>query len=308
VQRASTTDEQTSVSTLGRRLDVAGRRLADRHHVAPAWTGVLAPVLARTQSHVGWHATRFERRESAPGSAPVPGSVRLPPSTGRTTGAVDLRAGGGLVPLAAETAGEPARAVRRPAPGRSLPSDVRAALRAVSGPGADVLRVHDDAGADLLARSASADAVTAGRDIHLRAGRGRTDEPDGLALLAHEATHVTAALDPAAGARRLRPGGAAVEETAAGAAEGRALRTAERSAPPPERRSSPPDGTPQPAVPTTAPAAAAPAALPHAGAMLAAVDRELPAAPTTPLDVEALRRGLVEDLMRQLRTEFERGA
>jgi hypothetical protein len=188
-------------------------------------------------------------------------------------------------------------------------------LRAVSGTGADVLRVHEDVGSDLRARAAGADAVTTGRDVHLRAGRGRPDEPAGLALLAHEATHVTAALDPAAGARRSRPGGPAAEEAAARAAEARAadvraadvraMRAAERSARGPDHRQVPPHGPHARTVPQ-GPSAAPPGAVPHASAMTAAVDRELPA--PVPFDVEELRRGLVEDLMRQLRSEFERGA
>lgn len=53
---------------------------------------------------------------------------------------------------------------------------------------ADV-RVHDDAGADALARELGALALTVGDDIFFRAGRYEPATPAGLHLLAHEAAH-----------------------------------------------------------------------------------------------------------------------
>jgi hypothetical protein len=51
-------------------------------------------------------------------------------------------------------------------------------------------RIHTDVAADRIARGLGADAVTIGREIFFRAGRFDTQTPRGLALLAHELTHV----------------------------------------------------------------------------------------------------------------------
>jgi hypothetical protein len=186
--------------------------------------------------------------------------------------------------------------------GRPLSPDVRRTLHDVLGPGAgraaDALRVHDGAAADTLARAHRADAVTVGRDVHFRRGRYRPSDDAGFALLVHEATHVLALLEPGAAWHRATGGGRRDEEARAQAAE-RAGRAAPRS--------------PLPAVPRAARAAAPPvpnpvptSPTPHP--MTAVQDRDVtPAAAAAP-DLEALRRGLVDELMRRLRTEFERGA
>jgi hypothetical protein len=59
-------------------------------------------------------------------------------------------------------------------------------------------RVLDDAGADRVARSHGAEAVTLGHEIFFRSGRLDPGSPRGLALLAHELTHVW---------QQARPGG-----------------------------------------------------------------------------------------------------
>jgi hypothetical protein len=66
------------------------------------------------------------------------------------------------------------------------------------------VRVHTDTDADLLARSVDAVAFTSGQDIFFRDGAYNPGTPEGLRLLAHEATHtVQQSNGPVAGS--LRP-------------------------------------------------------------------------------------------------------
>jgi hypothetical protein len=204
-----------------------------------------------------------------------------------------------------------------------------------------MLRVHDDAAADRMARAHSADAVTVGGDVYFRDGRYRPDEPSGFGLLAHETTHVSAALETG-GAGRASEDGRVAEEDLARARE-RPM-SDDVSAPSGAGGSPHRSGDPGARIPlttwseagsagmrptivptagdgsasavtadvggrATAVHAASPAGAVPAGAvpMAAAVDR--PADPAQPaLDVEALRRDLLADLMSRLRTDFERGA
>jgi hypothetical protein len=73
--------------------------------------------------------------------------------------------------------------------GQSLAPEVRGRLE--PGLGADLagVRVHTDAEADGLARATGAVAFTTGADIFFRSGAYEPGSPDGLQLLAHEATH-----------------------------------------------------------------------------------------------------------------------
>ncbi|MEK7215047.1 MAG: DUF4157 domain-containing protein, partial [Chloroflexota bacterium] len=61
-----------------------------------------------------------------------------------------------------------------------------------SGLGADLsgVRIHADSEADRLARAVDAAAFTTGTDIFFRSGNYQPDAPEGLRMLAHEATHV----------------------------------------------------------------------------------------------------------------------
>ena len=203
--------------------------------------------------------------------------------------------------------GEPRLAADDPEPdvaeyGRQLPASVRERLRADVGDAADALRIHDDDRADRVAAHHDADAVTTGSDVFFRHGRYRPHDGDGLALLAHEATHVSQALRPNGAWRSPLADDVAAEESAAIAVErsvrrpfvaqravsGHAVTAARRLA-----------------GPMTAPAAtAAPAPRP----MTAAVDRPLDSSPTAPpFNMEDLRQSLARDLLRQIRSELERG-
>jgi hypothetical protein len=316
------TENDRQADTLGARLDNAARRLAARHLVAYAWASGLAPALERAAELTEIFQDRFDRFEqdeqppvSRPGMPPlhdVPGrgqgrAARPPARPPFGTGS----AAGDGIQAATEDAGQP------------LPSDLRARLREVAGPGAEALRVHHDGAADIKARIHRADAVTTGRDVHIRDGLFRPDEPVGFALLAHEAAHVTALLGQGGAARRDAAGGRRAEEEAALAREqeardrfGEAARAATPAGPAvtarfpagpaphhaaPAALPFPADHAPGAALAQASPTGPAAAAYP----MTAPADRDLPRQP--PFDVEELRRQLISDLMRQLRTEFERG-
>ena len=315
---SGTADDGPLPSTLGERLDAAGRRLVARHLVARPWAASLQPALQRVADLDTRYGRRFERREDPPAGhvvarrpAPLPPDLVHVPERAVPERAVPEIA----APASSGPAGPGGPAA---APGRPLPADIRARLRDVAGAGADALRVHTSPAADAAARAHRADAVTVGTDVHLRAGRLRPDEPAGFALLAHEASHVTALLDPGRVWRRAVAGGAGQEEDAALATEAAAWQRAARGGPAPGAAGRPPVPAgpgPQRLLPASPPAR--PAGQPGGDARPAeghpAQARPMPApsdrdtAPAAPFDVEELRRSLVSDLMRQLRTDFERG-
>jgi Domain of unknown function (DUF4157) len=316
-------DDPARLPTLGERLAVLGLLLRDRHLPVYAWAASFAPLLRRLEDLDRSWADRFERDESG-----QPKAIALLP--GRLSAEREIGAPG-HAPTAQPTPGPQVTSPEPHGPARPvLPADVRARLRAVAGPGADRMRVRADATADALARTWRADAITIGTEVHVRSGRFRPDTPAGFALLAHEARHVTALLGRDGGARRATPHGVAAEEDAALRVErlARSDRLPARAA-----RSGAPDHGPgpraargalpvpegptarsHPAVPGRPPSASASAASWPGGdpgatvPMRADVDRDEGApAVGVPFDVEGLRRSLIDDLMRRLRSDFERG-
>ena len=179
--------------------------------------------------------------------------------------------------------------------GEPLPADVNQRLRAVVGSGIDPLRIHRDPEADALARAHRADAVTVGTDVFFRSGRFDPGAPRGFALLAHEAVHVREFSQPGAGWRRS-------SELSVGEEEARASRL--------ERLAR--GGTPQPAPsersarPAPAALSSAPVAAPALRPMAALTDRN-EAGPPPAASGDTLRQGLYRDLLRQIRSEMERG-
>jgi hypothetical protein len=275
-----------------------GRRLNARFVPSFPWAGPLSAAIHRAVTLSASHHSRFDRIEMSPGDArhrPHPAAPGRYPSHLPSSG-VDS--------------------------GRPLPAALRSRLRDITGASAEVLRVHDDAPADALARARQADAVTVGHNVYFAHGRFQPHDPRGFGLLVHEATHVQALLQPDTAWRRATGAGRGEEEATALARERAATaypgslapdRQRSRTAPP--TRTWLPGGTAPPVVashrsalhgaaPTPIPSSA-PATVP----MAAASGRDPAAA--APWDVAALRRELladvVDDLRRRLRTEFERG-
>jgi hypothetical protein len=203
-------------------------------------------------------------------------------------------------------AAEPEWPVRQGDPDSSheLSGDVTERLRAVVGPDLPRLRVRSDATADAIARAHNADAVTIGEEIHFRDGRLAPAEPEGFALLAHEAWHVRQN-STAASWDRATAGGRAAEEHQAHAQELAALNgSLPRVASDPRHQTSVPapapvshpDSPPQ-ALTTTA-----------ATPMTAATGRTIePAAPAAFPDVAELSETIYRDLLRRIRSDVERG-
>jgi hypothetical protein len=351
------TNDEDAVPTLGRRLDAVARARVRALAPRPAWVAPLAVALHRSEEVADVLGERFERTERQPrGTGELPADL------------ADLLAGSGTrAAPGAWAAGErPAQAVpQRPAAGgderlpppeaeawpaeaapggdepdgelRALPADVRSRLHQEVGPAADLMRVHTGPRADTLARAADADAVTVGQDIHLRQGRWAPRREEGVALLAHEATHVAALLDRGTAAWRRAVGEDAEEalararersllghdpglpRTVPGGGAGlptvlEALAAPRRSAPEPAAPGFLPVPAPLAAAPhhtlaagPAAPAGALPGATVAAPARRAGVERDLAPAASVP-DLEALRRGVIAEVMQRLRSEIERGA
>lgn len=290
------------LETLGERLDVLARALVGRHVPVYAWAGGSGPVLERAEQLSGSWAQRFERDETGAHHR----ELATPPARSAAS-ARSLRTSrdaGEPVSVAARaaSAGTAGRADDAASAERRLPLDVRARLRAVVGPGADSMRVLLGSGPDAVARAMSADAVTVGTHVHVRAGRYEPDTPGGFALLAHEASHVTASLSGHALTRRAGPGGRIAEERAARTVEALASRPPGQ----PHQGSADAAGVDL-AGPGTSPAVPAAVAPMHADPMRAEVDRPVAAPPPAPVDLEVLRRRLIEDVMKRLRSDYERG-
>jgi Domain of unknown function (DUF4157) len=291
------TGHDTPEPTLGERIDAVARVIAERHQVRYPWANSLVPVLRRAALLSESPGDRFERRE-APVGQPLPVT---PADSGRASGP------------APAAASRPGRAGEVSSPAAELPADVRAQLSDIAGPGAGLLRVRADAAADSLSRAYRAEAVTIGADVSFRAGRFRPRETEGFALLAHEAAHVSALLDQDQAWRRAAAGGIGREEDVALAAETTARQrfgqasggqaTAAGTAT--ESPATVPSAQPGPWPGSAISAGSSPAAAVASRPMAASVDRAISQPP--PFDVQELRRSLIADLMRQLRSDFERG-
>jgi hypothetical protein len=304
--------------TLGARLDVLGRELADRHLTELPWAAPLRRAMERADELSAPHSDRFTRHE-----APRPEAPRAPRMHEALVPARDLATGlrGGAArrhspgpdeaghrahSLAPVAGGD--REQTRTGVGRRLPADVRTALRAIAGSGADTMLVHDGPESDAIARRNRSDAVTIGRDVHLRSGRLAPDTAEGFGLLAHEAAHVTAGLTGGvhhrghSHGRALEEDDALLREAVARQAFGSTRRP--RLVPAATGTLT----TPVPSHPGHALAedhAVAPLA---AHAMTAGTDRSVGEGTTAHVDLDQLRRSVIGDVMRQLRSEFERGA
>jgi hypothetical protein len=310
--------------TLGERLEAVARVITARYQAQSAWTSLAVPALRRAAQLIESSGGRFERHEAAAGPADFP--AELPGLPGGSADPYRAAVGRAFPMPAAATGPGPASAAgsglppvtadgTEAAPGAALPADVRSRLVDIAGPGAGLLRVRTGAVADSLSRAHRADAVTVGADVFFRDGEFRPDDRDGFALLAHEAAHVSALLDPGMAGRQ-----------AAGGDVGPAERAAEDAALATERAARQRFGRPGTGLPVAAyggspsadrrPPGAADLAGPYPGTgqppaqarpRPASVDRDNSAAGAPPFDVEALRRSLIADLARQLRAEFERG-
>jgi Domain of unknown function (DUF4157) len=338
------TDDE-AVVPLGRRLDALARARVHALAPRPAWVPPLAVVLEHTEEVADVLGERFERTETPPRPrtglpgqpADLPGARRAVPGTwpgrerpgraGRHRPWPDSGPGSVAPPAEPLLPGEEPDVEAPDGDVRAVPADVRSRLRREVGPAADLMRVHAGPQADAHARAADADAVTLGRDVYLRQGRWAPRLEEGVALLAHEATHVAGLVGPGKAWRRAV--GDDTEEALARARE-RSLLGDRPEAPPMAPAggtgspgalgglatpfgTAPGHGTlavasagyaaqPAPAAPPGPPVAAVPAS-----GMRAGVERDL-APPAPAADLDALRRGVIAEVMQRLRSEIERGA
>jgi hypothetical protein len=264
--------------TLGEQLAEQMRLLTRRRTVSPEWTAAAQTVSGRAAELAKSARIGRERVEVADAVEPLTPTV------------------------------EPEWPVRQGDPDFSheLPGDVTERLRAVVGADLPPLRVRADAAADAVARAHGADAVTMGDEVFFRDGRLAPSEPEGFALLAHEAWHVRQN-STAASWDRATAGGKAAEEQRAHAHEWAALDGGRpRVAPDFPDRGTVPGRVPQPVSHTgSPPQALATAATP----MTAATDRtiEPTAAPAAFPDVAELSDTIYRDLLRRIKSDVERG-
>lgn len=267
-------DWRPVIVPLGPRLRVMAERLLGARSVRPDWLAVSDALGARVAALVSPAAgARHERVEV---------DSRIPGDEAYTAG------DDGLVDPTA------------PEEHETLPALVRERLRSRVGEAADAMRIHNDEPAHRIAEGHRADAVASGSDVYFGRGRYRPHDEAGFALLAHEATHVSQALRPNTGWRRPMLSEIEAEEAVATAVERNVRRPA--AFPGPRR-----GAAAEPVRFAEHAVAAAPPA-PPARPMTAAADRPLDtAAPTAPIDMERLRQTLARDLLRQIRSELERG-
>ena len=211
---------------------------------------------------------------------------------------------------------------------REVPADVRSRLRREVGPAADLMRVHDGPQADAHARAADADALTLGSDVYLRQGRWAPRRDEGVALLAHEATHVASLIDPGEAWRRAvgdeaeealararersllgaRPGPFPTAPVGGGLPDVLGPLAAPFRTAPAQGASTSPAAMSYTAHPAPAPSPPPPGATIPASATRAGVERDLTTSPAPAPDLDALRRGVIAEVMQRLRSEIERGA
>jgi hypothetical protein len=276
---------EKTVMTRGELISEDLRRRAMRHTPVIGWLELLHPLLKRVEARPTRAQARFGRVESAPSPQP----------------ARDVEVGTPN-PFAEETNADLQDQLMEE---RRLQGRLKEILGELTGGEVGAVRIHDGRHADGIAREHHAKAVTIGRDVFFRKGMLRPAEPDGMALLAHEATHVVQALRPNAAWRRATAAGIEEDEAEAAGRERAALRRPLRSGPGEDalqnnmRRA---DVRP----------VMAPAQSPVAHPMKADADAVTASAgvkDTSPAGgLEELKRTLFRDLVQHLRVEFERGA
>ncbi|MFD3401561.1 DUF4157 domain-containing protein [Kribbella sp. NPDC058693] len=319
------TSDASPRPTLGRQLDAQARARIAGYVPGLAWARPFAVLARRVEQLAELSGERFERVEQRP-HTDIAARDRW-----SSVGATQQPAGRVARPV--ERAPEYGEGRQEESEVREVPSSVRSRLRGLVGPAADAMEVHVGPDADAVARAADADAVTIGRDVHVRQDRYAPQREDGIALLTHEATHVAALLDPGSGWRRAVGtdaeerlardherhvlGGSADEPTRPGSGRARrddARRTDSGTQPAGGAyRAGAATGTAPVSIAAAGPgaprqSAAMPGAAVHATApqaARAATDRDLDGPPA--VDLESLRRGVVADVMRQIMSEYERG-
>ena len=207
------------VRTLGILLAEHAQYMKARNTLTPGWLDPLAVVMQRVRSLPVPTAERFQRRETL---ARAIGIAR--PVTSEIFGEQNPDWSAGVTgfdpaPADPEQARDPFG--ESSSPGQVLPVDVRGQLQtALGGRHVDEnVRVHDDEVSDAFVHRERAAAVTIGQDIFLRQGQFRPQDPEGMALLAHEMVHALNAMRPNIAWKRATVAGVHAEEREALAAE-----------------------------------------------------------------------------------------
>ena len=186
--------------TLGERLDAQARVLIARAGHSFGWAGAYGVLAAHLAGLADPADGRFGRIESAPGGPEHGDPDRSAGWAPAPDGGQRSRLPGGRRPIPQARSRGPADDAA-PMRGPEVPAarsrrTCAAELREVAGPGADVMRVHGDAGPTRSPGRTRPTRSTLGADVYFRQGRLAPDDRRGAALLAHEASHVSALARP----------------------------------------------------------------------------------------------------------------
>lgn len=320
--------------TLGERLASEARRIASCRIPVFPWLQPLETTIEHLASLPVPAHERFQRIEALPRHASLPGTgVAHGIGVASSPGVVSTfrpSASHADVPSRPGATSVPRSFGREEQPflprGQQIPLHLQQRLQNFVGQSTESIRIHNDAESHALAEAQRADAVTIGQHIFFREGQYRPQEARGFALLTHEALHVVRAMQPGGAWYRATQAGVQEEEQEAASVESRALEARCNASwepaplPPrprfpaqaslPSRRPSSPSRTTGHA--SLAAESAAPtsisvlASTPAQRPMKASKDRSLDNVPALP-DMEALKRSLYRDLMRQIKADTERG-
>ena len=275
--------------SLGERLAREAHRIVSHRIPVFPWLRPLETTIEHLTSLPLPAQERFQRTETPPASVAF------------------LHTGSDVEGNALGTLKMPGRKAEATREGQPLSPQLQQRLQTFVGHGTEMIRVHDDESSHAIAQTQRADAVTMGTHIFFGQGHFRPQEDTGFALLAHEALHVTRAMQPGRAWRRATQMGIQEEEQEAEALENRVLHArrnaswGNQSAPAPQRPAySPlPVGDVAPTIPST----------PAQHPMRAATGRSLEDSTGSPAmpDLDAWKRTLYRDLMRQIKADLERG-
>ena len=170
------------------------------------------------------HDDRQRDQPSPQAEAPqaeVGGLERVAAAMGNQAFGVIAREGAGILPDGTAHPEVVAALARRRGYGEPLEDGLRSELEGTLGDSYHDVRIHKDGEADAIARSVSATAFTAGKDVYFADGKFNPDSPEGKELIAHELAHVSQQRGaPTTGSMRVSQPGEPLERDAEQAARG----------------------------------------------------------------------------------------
>jgi hypothetical protein len=265
----------------------AGRRAGAPATALPPADDLFQPK-DTDRSPQAWRArlaqAALQEAQAAQPGQPTPAATSMPTPAPQAVAGASAAAS---VPTPAPAASPPDRPIASGQPPAPLPEATRRFLQPLVGIDPASTRIHRDAAADQVAAAYAADAVTAGDDIALAAGKN-VEAPETIGVLAHELTHVARQRTPRFVPPIIRnaPGRSPVaansEESIAQQAEARVIQAVHEAGSPDPPTAPRAQATPPPSAQAPAPAAEQPPDRTRPWGNLPAPWEPLPAWMTTP--------------------------